>query len=113
VPTVWRKRVQLGIPPFESKQTIEWTKARVALLGKLSDEALAKSWGVTARPIARKRNELGIAPFLSTAPLRPTRALKAILRLPINQIRRRYRISVETIQKRRRELGIPPLKRWS
>jgi hypothetical protein len=112
VPTVWRKRVQLGIPPFESKQRLEWTEARIAWLGKLSDEALAKRWGVTAKPIARKRNELGIAPCLSTSPVRPTRALKAILRLPVKEICRRYRISTETIKKQRQELGIPPLKRW-
>jgi hypothetical protein len=111
-PTVWRKRVQLGIPPLESKQRLEWTDARIALLGKLSDKALAKRWGVTVKPIAQKRNELGIAPFVSTAPVRPTRALKAILRLPISQSCRRYHISPETIKKRRQELGIPPLKRW-
>jgi hypothetical protein len=112
VPTVWRKRVQLGIPPLKTKQRLEWTDARIALLGKLSDKALAKRWGSTAKPIARKRNELGIAPFISTAPVRATRGLKAILRLPVNEIARRYRISTETIKKQREELGIPPLKRW-
>ena len=109
---VWEKRVQLEIPALQPKLRIEWTKARIAVLGTLSDKALAKRSGVKAETIARKRNELGIAPFVATTPLRRTRALKALLRLPIHEICRRYRISTPTIQKLRREMGIPPLKRW-
>ena len=111
-PAVWRKRVQLGIRALTPKQHIEWTKARSALLGKLSDKVLAKRWGVKAETIARKRTELGIEPFVRTTPPRPTRPLKAILRLPVHEICRRYRVSTETIKRLRRELGIPNLKRW-
>ena len=110
--TVWRKRVQLGIPAFEPKRHIKWTKAGIALLGKLSDKALAKRWGVRPETIARKRRDLGIAPFLATTPLRRTRALRAVLRLPMHEICRRYPISTETIKKLRRELGIPNVNRW-
>lgn len=112
VPTVWRKRVQLGIRALTPKQHIDWTKARSALLGKLSDQGLAKRWGAKAETIARKRTELGIEPFVRTTPPRPTRLLKAILRLPVHEICRRYRVSTETIKRLRRELGIPNLKRW-
>jgi len=112
VPTVWRKRVQLGIRALTPKQHIEWTKTRSAVLGKLSDKGLAKRWGAKAETIARKRTELGIAPFVSTTPPRHTRAPEAILRLPIHEIYQRYRVSTETIKNLRRELGIPNLKRW-
>jgi len=109
---VWRKRVQLGIRALTPKQHIEWTKARSALLGKLSDKGLAKRWGGKAETIARKRTELGIEPFVRTTPPRRSPALKAILRLPVHEICRRYRVSTETIKRLRRELGIPNLKRW-
>lgn len=112
VPTVWRKRVQLGISALTPKQHIEWTKARSALLGKLPDKVLAKRWSTKPETIARKRTELGIEPFVRTTPPRPTRPLKAILRLPVHEICRRYRVSTETIKRMRRELGIPNLKRW-
>jgi hypothetical protein len=103
-PAVWRMRVQLDIGALTPKQHIDWTKARSALLGKLSDKVLAKRWGVKAETIARKRTELGIAPFVRTTPPRPIRPLKAILRLPVHEICRRYRVSTGTIKRLRREL---------
>ena len=56
--TVRSRLRQLGRQPLVRRQKAAWDSARLARLGRDSDSALAREWGVSHTTVRRKRLEL-------------------------------------------------------
>lgn len=62
--SVFKKRTELGIPPFgrsNKTESVRWTQAILKRLGKESDYAVAERMGVSVSTVAAKRKQLKIA----------------------------------------------------
>ncbi|MCC6873235.1 MAG: hypothetical protein IT378_02910, partial [Sandaracinaceae bacterium] len=57
---ITRERLRRGIPAYNR---LAWNEAEVALLGTMSDAAVARLLGVTTNAVYQRRAALGIAAF--------------------------------------------------
>ncbi|MBL8856108.1 MAG: hypothetical protein JNK57_19240 [Planctomycetaceae bacterium] len=107
---VRHRRVVLGIPPFDRKEKVCWSAARVEQLGKMPDQYLARQWGYPQADVRSKRESLGIPPCRHKE--RPwTKAEIAKLGTMLDtELARELRISQTGVAKKREELGIPPFR---
>jgi hypothetical protein len=108
------KRRLLGIPLSEEsagkahEPKIVWTKARIALLGKLSDTEAARKLGLSRSTVRLKRRELRI-PSNETPPVRWTASMIALLgSLPDAEVARRLGLDDDAVSRKRWKLGIAP-----
>lgn len=108
-PTVQFKRSVLGIPPFKDPlPAIQWTGQMLELLGKITDRDFVKCFSMDLRSVRLKREELGLPPH--RAPSRKivrNTALASLLARPNPEVRRLAHLSKTTVDKLRRELGVP------
>jgi hypothetical protein len=115
VHSVTRKRRLLGIPPAHpqaasARRGYPWQPEEIALLGKVTDPALAKQLGISTGTVAYKRTQLGIPPSRpKPPPIAWTAAMRRLLgRVPDLEIARRFSINSSSVVQERRRLGIPP-----
>jgi hypothetical protein len=112
--TVMAKRRSLGIAVCEASRgyagpvKVVWTKAQIALLGKLSDARVARRLDVSPATVRLKRRELGI-PDTNTPPVNWTPRKLALLGTRSDVvIARRLKIHRNSVYRKRLALGIPP-----
>jgi DNA-binding CsgD family transcriptional regulator len=113
--TIRRKRELLGLPPYTPppssavESAILWKQEDLALLGTMSDRAVAKELGISAGSVILKRQTLKIPPFKPpTRPLEWTEEMLALLgQVSDSQIAYLYGISEKTVGGKRMRLGIP------
>ncbi|GMU65398.1 MAG: hypothetical protein AMXMBFR36_16720 [Acidobacteriota bacterium] len=111
---VQRKRDLLGIPRFTAsasggeKRARPWTRREIALIGSMSDAALAERLRISVTAVVRKRRSLGIASFRPAR--RPIRWTKRSIRLqgslPDRVVAERLGVSAATVRAKRLALGI-------
>lgn len=105
-----------------------WTAEAVALLGTMSDSAVAKQLGIGVAAVRQARGDRGIPAHRLQAPARaakppkkaahagvrgrrpielPTRCMQLLGAMPDVDIARKAGVSVDTVRRRRAEAGIP------
>jgi len=84
-----------------------WTRRHIALLGKMSDAALARKLDLTVGTILTKRQKLGIPASRPAKSILWTPAMIAALgQLPDGEFARLFEMNVLTVFKKRTSLGI-------
>lgn len=109
------KRQLLGIPPFHPKRRpsaagYPWTPEEVALLGTMSDGAVAMELGITKGMVTWKRTRAGIPPFRAKRRVYQwTEAKLSLLgKMPDREVARISGFSVSSVQRKRTALGLAP-----
>ena len=111
VQTVALKRRALGISPFGEHVPLAWDKASRALLGRLSDRAVAGKLGSKLSAVQSARERFGI-PRWTRFDWSPAR-LAALGRFFDRELAARWGVSSRTVWLKRRALGIAPADpRW-
>lgn len=83
-----------------------WNPSTIALLGTMSDAALARKLGIDPKTVYKKRRKLGIAPSRPPS-IRWTREMiQSLGRMPDGEVAKTYGINILTVFKKRAELGI-------
>jgi hypothetical protein len=112
--SVTRKRLLLKIPAFvyrgAPRPEPRWTLRALALLGRASDQDVARRLGMSVTAVNWKRRRLGIKSY---QPPRPKVAwtgskLRLLGRVTDAEAARRLGIDKATVRSKRAELGIPP-----
>lgn len=106
--SVTNKRQKLGIPPFQpAPRPIEWTSAMIERLGRASDSQVAEELGISAQSVTLKRQALGIPATLENRPVERNEEVVKLLRFPDTEVLHRTGLNWRTIQRLRRDLGMP------
>lgn len=107
---VFAARRRFRVPPYQPRPPrIRWTRAILALLGTITDRELAQRFGISQGRVRMKRGELGIPSLVpSRPPVRNPELAELLRRHSTRALRQRVRMTKRTINRLRRELGIPP-----
>ena len=109
--SVLGKRQRLGIAPWRARPTrVVWTGKMVKLLGKVADAEIARRFSISADTVTHKRRRLRIPPVMDRRGIERTAKLRQLLHLPPTEVRRRTGLSLTTIWKLTRKLGIRSLR---
>jgi len=106
----YQRRIR-GIDPFSDHQadkTYEWSDDEDAVLGTMSDAAVAGLLGLSEQLVSIRRKALGIPP--STEPLDPTPVVPHLGKASDVELAERFGIGKATIFVWRRARGIPPYR---
>ncbi len=111
--SVGHKRRVLGIEacypsPHDHPLSFRWTKKRRALLGTMTDRAVAKRFGIAPSAVTNKRNQLGIEARHPKAPriVWTDEMIERLGKESDEAIGRRYGISSSSVGNQRSKLGI-------
>lgn len=108
----YQRRIR-GIPPFSDRQadkTYEWSDDEDAVLGTMSDAAVARLLAISEGMVSIRRKALGIPP--STEPLEPTPVVPHLGKVSDISLAKHFCINHATIMKWRRARGIPPYREY-
>lgn len=94
-------------PKSSKKSPHVWTKKQLSLLGKISDGAIARQFGLTTAFVYQKRASLGIPPSRTFCPIKWNSKQIALLgKYPDDEVARRLDISRKIVLNKRLALGI-------
>ncbi len=112
--SVKRKRQLLEIspfspPPHDLSGGFPWAPEDLALLGKMPDNQVATTIGISPTSVCRKRLQLKIQPFAPSPPVIAwtEEMIEPMGRVPDIQVAQRYGISTITVRRKRSQLSIP------
>ena len=115
MPSVRHKRQRMGIPAYGNPpeqrhpEVFNWTKSKIALLGKDSDRKIAERLGTTLGVVALQRTRLGIPSFYRQRRIVWTREMTALLgKITDWKIAEKYGIDRESVARARLRHGIKP-----
>lgn len=101
-------RKTLGIAPFNRKEKVRWTNAKLKQLGKEPDHLLARNWGYPQATVRAKRESLQIPLCKRNARKWSTEELRVLGTMPDTQLARQLGVSQTCVNNKRQELGIAP-----
>tara|TARA_B100000674_G_C37899744_1_gene943127 strand:+ start:256 stop:693 length:438 start_codon:yes stop_codon:yes gene_type:complete len=81
--SIYRKRVELGVPRFDKKK---WREEQIALLGTDTDTNVGLLIGKSQPEVHRKRNELGIEKYIEPVSGSFTKSERILIHKYISQI---------------------------
>lgn len=92
-----RHRIAHGIEPYQAGGEVDWTTGMLVLLGEVSDNLIAREYGISSLSVKIKRIQLGIFPHgkdqMDPEPDLPRRVLSQIGKVPDKQIADKFRVS--------------------
>ncbi len=116
--TVITKRTRLGIEAYSPTGPPVgyfglWSEKALSQLGKMTDKALGRRFGIARHTVLERRLRLGIAPYgRSWSPFKWTaESIQQLGTRPDPVVARRLNISPRTVGDKRRTLGIAPSRR--
>lgn len=96
-----------------SRNRMIWSAEADALLGTVSDAAIAARFNIAVISVSKRRTKLGI-PFFGRTVLEQNPKMDALLgRISDPDIAQKFGCKAYQVRARRKELGIPSIRRWS
>ena len=109
--TITRRRLELGIEPWQNGLPVEWTTGMLNLLGNVPDRQIAIEYEINPTTVKMKRLELGIPPFgkkhLDPIPDLPADVLNLAGSVPDKKLADNYGVSRSAIRSYRLQEQIP------
>ena len=103
------RRRQRKIRPFHPRPPdVVWTAEMLEQLGRVRDAELAERYGISTKTVKKKRRLLGIPGLIERRHVVPGAGVRALLRQPTVEVRRRTGLARSTIRRLRDELGVEP-----
>ncbi len=109
---VYRALMKIDLAEYETPLDHEWTDQEEALLGTMSDGAVARKTQIPVCQVQHRRKSLGIAPFNRQGKVIWSKSrIERLGKEPDHLLSKEWRIPQSSVRKKREELGIRPCKR--